>query len=302
MDRFQRMKTSALLACIFLAAPAMTSAETLTLGSVSDNVKKHLARFEPLAAYLSNELGDDGITKVDVKVMSSSDEMITAIRDEEVDFFFDSPLVATYVAEQSGGRPFLRRWKDGVATDHSVIIVPTDSDIAVIEDLVNHRIGFQEPDSTSGFLLPAAFLRRAELELQELKSRDAMPNDGQIGYVFTKDDKNTVTWLHRGWIDAAATDPGSFAELDAALPGKFRIIARSIEVPRQIVVQGAHVPADIEARVAEIMTDMHMSEQGRAVLEQFNDTDRFDHFPAGIEATFAPVRDVLDELHALGLY
>lgn len=79
MDRFPRMKTSALLACIFLAAPAMTSAETLTLGSVSDNVKKHLARFEPLAAYLSNELGDDGITKVDVKVMSSSDEMITAI-------------------------------------------------------------------------------------------------------------------------------------------------------------------------------------------------------------------------------
>lgn len=282
--------------------PISATAETLTLGSVSDNVKKHLARFEPLAAYLAEGLADVGITEVEIRVLPSSDEMIGAMREGEVDLFFDSPLVATNVADQSGGQPFLRRWKDGVATYHSVIIVPADSQIETIDDLLGHRIGFQEPDSTSGFLLPAAFLRRADLELQELRSKEATPDEDQIGYVFTHDDKNTVSWLHRGWIDAAATDPGSFEELDAALPGQFRIIARSIEVPRQIVVSSAALSTEMQAHIAELLVAMHESEDGRAVLEQFNDTDRFDHFPDGLEQTFEPIREVLAELSLLNLY
>ena len=282
--------------------PLAASAETLTLGSISENVKKHLVRFEPLADYLAAGLADDGITAVDVRVLPTSDEMINAMRDGEVDLFFDSPLVATNVADRAGGEPFLRRWKDGVATYHSVIIVPVDSEIETIADLVGHRVGFQEPDSTSGFLLPAAFLRRAGLELQELRSKESEPEAEVIGYVFTSDDKNTVSWLHRGWIDAAATDPGSFEELDAALPGQFRIIARTIEVPRQIVVRGAGLSPELQDRIAEVLVTMDQTEEGREVLAQFNETDRFDHFPDGLDQTFEPIREVLAELNRLNLY
>ncbi len=291
-----------LISGALLAVPALAGADTLTLGSVSDNVKKHLARFEPLAAYLADELADDGITSVEVRVLTSSSDMTRALADQEVDLFFDSPLVATSVADQAGGYPFLRRWKDGVATYHSLIIVPSGSDIETLDDLVGHRIGFQEPDSTSGFLLPAALMRRAALELHQLRDRDALLPPDEVGYVFTLDDKNTLTWLHRGWIDAAATDPDSFAELDAALPGQYRIIAQSVDVPRQIVVRGGHVSPALAERLAQVMTNMHLTEHGRTILEDFNETNRFDAFPDGIDATFEPIREVLSELRALDLY
>ncbi len=285
-----------------LCAPVAAGAEVLVLGSVSGNIKKHIARFEPLAAYLAEELADDGITAVDIAVLTSSKEMITAMREERIQLFFDSPLVATGVADAAGGQPFMRRWKDGVASYHSVIIASQNSEIQTIEDLVDHRIGFQEPDSTSGFLLPVALLSRAELDVEQLRSRDSNPTAGTIGYVFTRDDKNTVSWLHRGWVDAAATDPSSFAELDAALPGQYRVIARSIEVPRQVVIRSAGLSAALQTRLAKIMAEMHLSENGRAALAQFNDTDRFDDFPDGMTETFDPIRAVLSELSALDLY
>lgn len=302
MTRLLRLQIAAVTIIASLVLAIAASAEVLVLGSVSDNYKKHIARFAPLASYLGQALADDGITSVEIQVLTSSDQMAAAMRDNRVHLFFDSPLVATRVADNAGGHPFLRRWKDGVASYHSVIIVPHDSHIVTIENLVGHRIGFQEPDSTSGFLLPIAFLNRAGLAVQELRNRAAAPASGTIGYVFTLDDKNTVSWLHRGWIDAAATDPESFADLDDAMPGQYRIIARTIEVPRQIVVRNAALSPALQVAIAKVMSEMHLSEAGRAVLAHFHHTDRFDDFPDGVQQTFDPIRAVLAELSARGIY
>lgn len=302
MGFVRRLRIAAVSTGICVLAALPVTAEVLTLGSVSDNVKKELIRFEPFANYLAAALADDGITEVRISVLTSSDEMIVAMQNGDVDLFFDSPLVATNVADRAGGQPMLRRWKDGIATYHSLVIVPVDSDIETIEDLAGHRIGFQEPDSTSGFLLPAAMMRAAGITLQELRSRDAAPVGDQLGYMFTLDDRNTVTWLHRGWVDAAATDPSAFAELDAALPGQYRVIARSVDVPRQIVVRSGDMSPEMTERLTDVMTGMHLTEEGRAVLTLFNETSQFDRFPDGVEVTFAPIRAILAELRALALY
>ncbi len=299
MNLIRFLTSLALIFCIACSSAAI--AETLTLGSVNDNVKKHLARFAPLAEELQRQLTPDGITEVDILVLPNSDAMAEALRRGDVDLYVDSPLVAARVARDGNGIPFLRRWKDGVGSYHSVILVRKDSGIESLQDLRGRRMGFQEPDSTSGFLLPAGLLRSEGIALRELMTRSSSPAADEVGYVFTGDDNNTVGWLYKGWIDAAATDPSGFAELNAAFPGEYRVLARSIDVPRHAVIRRSGMDDGLVSRLHEILTGMHESEHGRNVLQRFNDTTRFDEFPGGAAAAFQPIFELLDELSAQGI-
>ena len=285
---------------LFLSAVPL-AAEVLVLGSVNDNVRKHVDRMTPMARYLERELADLGVTEVQIRVATTSSEMVAALRDGQVDLYFDSPLVAANIARQAGAEPFLRRWKRGEASYHSLIIVPADSDIQGVEDLVGHRIGFQEPDSTSGFLLPVGMLHAADLALRELPDRFAPPAEDEIGYVFTGDDKNTLLWLAKGWIVAGATEPRRWDQLNEARPGEFRVIATSIEVPRQVVIRRNGLDAGLVNRIADVLKDMVNSDEGVEVMEKFHKTTRFDDFPRGVEDTFEPIHHLLDRLALAGI-
>lgn len=278
------------------------SAATLVLGSVNDNVRKHLDRFAPLAAYLEEELADHGIDRVEISVLPTSDAMVEALRTGAVDLYFDSPLVAGRVARDAGAVPFMRRWKRGVATYHSVILVPADSPIKSLDDLAGARIGFQEPDSTSGFLLPLGLLRAENMMLRELESHEETPAVGEVGYVFTGDDKNSITWLAKGWVEAVATDPRGFEMLEKARPGQFRAIARSEEVPRQVIIRRDGMEEALVAVIEGLLSTMHENERGLAVMDKFHDTTRFDAFPDGVEVTFGRINALLDRLEDMEVF
>ncbi|WP_068115311.1 phosphate/phosphite/phosphonate ABC transporter substrate-binding protein [Tropicimonas marinistellae] len=293
----------ALVAVLCLLMSSLSAgAETLVLGSVNDNVRKHLDRFTPLALYLAQELAADGVDDIQISVLPSSTDMAAALRDGRVDLYFDSPLIAARVAQESGAVPMLRRWKRGVSTYHSVIVVPMDSPLQTIGDLAGRKIGFQEPDSTSGFLLPVGLIDSAGLTLQELASRHARPEGDAVGYVFTGDDKNTLLWLAKGWIDAAATDPRGFAMLDKSQPDRFRVIEKSMDVPRQVVVRRAGLEVELSRRIKDVLIGMEATEEGRKVMKKFHKTTKFDAFPNGVDATFAPMYGLLDRLEILALY
>lgn len=242
-----------------------------------------------------------GITEVRISVLPDTAAMASAMRRGDVDLFFDSPLVAANVARLSDGKPFLRRWKKGVSEYHSVLVVPTESPVQSIDDLKGMVVGFQEPDSTSGFMLPVAMLKAAGLEVRELADKEDEVADSEVGYVFTGDDRNTVIWLARGSIDVGATDPRGFDWLQESRPDQYRVIARSIDVPRQVVVQRGDLDPALASRISVVLQDMVNSPEGVETMETFNDTTRFDTFPNGINATFEPIYEMLEQLAGLGL-
>lgn len=286
---------------IALFSGATAHAETLTLGSVNDDVRKHIERFTPLANYLEDALADHGITHVAISVLPDSEAMAVAMREGDVDLYFDSPMVAAHVARLADGEPLLRRWKNGISTYHSVIVVPTNSPIASLDDLAGRTVGFQEPDSTSGFMLPAAMMRQYGLQLRELESPEAAPAETEAGYVFTGDDRNTVLWLARGMIDAGATDPRGLEWLQEARPDAFRVLTRSIDVPRQVVVRRSGMAPELAESIVGILSSMVETQAGIDTMEAFNDTTRFDEFPDGVDATFDPIYHLLDQLSVMGL-
>lgn len=150
-------------------------------------------------------------------------------------------------------------------------------------------------------MLPAGMIERTGLTLRELASRTESPDPDEIGYLFTEDDKNSVIWLYKGWIEAAATDPSRFAELERARPGAFRAIATSIEVPRQVGAHAGDLDPALAERPTEVLVAMNETEAGRETLFAFNETERFDMFPDGVSATFGPIYELLIELEELGI-
>lgn len=301
--RPRRLLAAVAASCLLLLVvpTALAAGTTLVVGTVGDNVKKQMIRFQALTGYLQPRLGPDGIEQVRVAVASSTAAMAEMIRRGQVDLYIDSPLVVAKVARDSGVRPFLRRWKDGVAEYAGVIVARTDSGIRRLDDLRGRVIAFQGPDSTTGYLLPRHLIRQHGIALAEVGSPEAAPPADRLGYVFTGDDDDTILWLLKGKAAVAATDPKSFEKLASRHSGVATVIARTFTVPRQVAAHRAGLDPALVARIEAELLAMDGNEAGRQALQAFDRTTRFDRFPEGAEAMAARANAVLDDLERDGV-
>ncbi|MFK7792429.1 MAG: phosphate/phosphite/phosphonate ABC transporter substrate-binding protein [Devosiaceae bacterium] len=278
------------------AAVHSARAETLTLGTVHENPRKQITILTPLAQYLQAHLTDHGITQVDIAVLTDSTSMAQAMRDGEVDLYFDSPVVASHVGREANATPVLQRWRDGNQIYRSLIIVEQASRFQTVADLDGATIAFEEEDSSSGYLLPAALILQWGLNLRALNDLQETPRDGEVGYLETHDDRNSILWLANGLVSAAAVDQQSWSLLNQARPGEFRVLSRSMFVPREVVMQRNALDPTLAGAIQDTMLGMADTPEGTHAMAMFDETTRFDHFPYGVRATFTPIHDVLDAL------
>lgn len=115
-----------------------------------------------------------------------------------------------------------------------------------------------------------------------------------IGYTFSGDDNNTMLWVMKGRVAAGVTDSRTFAKASAKKPGELRILARSADVPRHAVAHRAGLEPRVVAELERVLIGMEHDEAGREALRAFEETTRFDRFPGGADAAFAPIRAALD--------
>lgn len=290
--------TAALAA--FVTAPSaradFAEDSELVIGVIGDNVSKKTKRYAPLVQYLKAQLSDAGVKNVRTHIWPTSDEIADALKNGEAHLFIDSPLVAAKIAKQSDAKPVLRRWKKGIAEYRSVILVPTSSAVQTVADLKGKRIAFQERDSTSGFMLPADSILASGLSMVE-KQRPQDPYDSdKVNYYFTGSDRHTATWLAKGWVEAAGTDGETFSKMEAARPGEFKVIAKSIVVPRNAVLLSKHISDDVTKAITAALIGMDQNDEGRKILKGFKKTKKFDDFPDGAKATFDPIYAMIDRL------
>jgi phosphonate transport system substrate-binding protein len=277
------------------AAPAR---DALVIGSISRSIKEEIETFRPLADYLKQHLSAVGIRDVNIVVATTAGEMSRQLANGDVDLYIDSPFMIARMNRTAGATPFLRRWKKGMADYHTLFVVRKDSGIRSLDDLRGKVIAFDDPQSSSGHLLPRAMLLERGYRLVEVSDPAAPVPPDAIGFLFSMDDVNTMFWVDQGKVAAGVTSPDFLQLYEKKRKDNLVVIARSIDIPRQVVAHREGLDPSVVAELESVLIAMATTEQGQQALKAFQKTTRFDRFPAGVEATFAPIQAMLDRLDA----
>jgi phosphonate transport system substrate-binding protein len=250
----------------------------------------------PFADYVAARLHGEGIGTGRVVVVGSLSRMVEELREGRVDLFIDSPFPAAFVWKHAGVRPILRRWKRGSDSYRSTVFTRADSGIDSLDDLSGKIIAFGEPFSTSGFLMPKAALASAGLTLVNYEDPAAAIPDDRVGYVFSNDAENTLFWVLKEKVAAGAVNADYYESLAGARIGELRVLHETQAVPRNVVCVRESLDPDVERALEKVLLEMHLSEEGRAALDLFEETARFDRFPRGSEQDLALIMTLLQHV------
>jgi phosphonate transport system substrate-binding protein len=203
MTRFSRRAVLALVPAA-LATPALAQQAAgdwrrrfpeIRIGiSSAENEGAALARQEPMAAYLSRELG------VPVRLYRTSDYagLVEAMRADQIEFARFGPAVYALGRRVLGDklRPLFRDVdNNGQEGYFSIVIVRADSPFRTIEDLRGRQFAFVDHNSASGFAFPSYYLRKQGFD----------PRTHFRATVFAGSHDNVVLATARGQFDAGAT-------------------------------------------------------------------------------------------------
>lgn len=280
-----------------LVSPAV--AETLTIGTISRSPVAEMKTFRPFASYLENALESDGIDQVKIVIAPDENDLAQKHKDGEIDLYIDSSITAMMISQRTGSTFIARRWKKNRPKYRSVIFVAQDSEITSLDDLKGRRIAFEEPFSTSGYLLPVLTLRVGGHQLKHLFSTRSELEPDVTGFVLAYDNKAQVSWVEEGRVDAAAMSEGDFEEYSKTALTPLRVVARSPYVPYHVVTARPGFDPVLAERVQTVLKSIHETPEGKTMLFEFERTAKFDDIPEDLMEnvmSFAPyIENLLSE-------
>jgi len=300
------MLTRALMLCAIafgsaslLLSPQLARGKAITLGSISAEPAAEVKKIAPFITYLAKQLLAEGIDQGKVIVARSIPEMASFLREGRVDLHIDSPFPAMAVSHLSGSKFLLRRWKKGIGEYRTVIFTRKDSGIARLEDLRGKIISFEEPFSTSGYFLPKVMLLQRGLHPTAQKGFSERVGSGEVGYRFSYADETTMVWVLKGIVAAGAMDNQSYLRQAGRDVEQLQVLHESNLVPRQIVSYRGDLSAPLLARIKDILLRMDQSEEGKKVLQDYEQTTRFDELSEQSRAVLLKLQPFLQgELEA----
>ena len=277
----------AALACGFTGALAQplenAKPQTFSLGIVSETHPAQIAAyFNDFARYLASKLAFASENEGKVVIAPTPFELAKLIEQRKVDFYLESPYPTYFINDVYGvARLLLRRWKGGVAEYRSLIFTRRNGAINRLEDLSGKLFVFEDPDSTSGHLLPKSFLQQKGFKFAD-KSRfnpNAAPTD--IDFRFAYSQERLVDWVLSGKAAAGAFSDADFTALEQNRRADIAILARTEPLPRHLISVRKNFAPALADRLEKVLLSMHENEQGRQILKKTDDTTKFDRLPEG---------------------
>lgn len=277
------------------AQPESTS---ITVGTLGDEPANLIRTYQPIANYLAEHLTGYGIKDGRVVLAKAAREMGEMMRVGKVDIFIDSPMPTIAVNHIGGGKTILRRWKGGVGEYRSVIFTRVESPINSVADLRGKSLAFEQPFSSTGYILPRIIFEHSSESLAALEAVSATPPANKIGYVFSGDDENTMEWVLRGRVAAGAMSHNNVEKYAKASLPSLKVIWESPPIPRHLVSVRSDLAPEVVAVIIRALTDMDKTKEGRELLANFEKTSKFDPVPSQTLELFEKYRmPVIELLH-----
>ncbi len=273
----------------------------ITLGVIAGSPVDDVASIQPLADALAAQLAAYGITGGRARVAASVDEMAGWLKSGEVDLHFDGVYPALLVSEQSGANLILRGWQFSRPDVQAVIFASRSSGIKSLDDLRGGVIAMRAPAATAGFFLPAVHLIENGLELTwQSNFSDPVPPTG-VGFAFTGTHDATLRAVIGGSATAGAVDDYHFdIVFSTGATEQLVELARTEKIPHQVVLVAPGLSAEYVSVLTQVLTNMHVSDAGKAALDAFK-TSRFESFPSAGDAATARLREMLSIVEKIDL-
>jgi phosphonate transport system substrate-binding protein len=306
-------------------AQPMETVNTIRIGTVDVDAVKQIMKFQPTADYIAAKISNETTQyKGEVIIPSTVDDMTKLLKEQSIDLYFESPFTIALVGKESGEVPFLLRWKEGVAQYHSIFIVKNNSSIKTLNDFVGKTIAFEAPESTSGYLLPKAYLVQKGFKLigestesylaqveptihsKGLNINDSninspsrnSSNDGNntIRYVFAREDQNIPLWVVEGKADIGVISNVDFEqETYESIKSQLKIVDRTIDVPRHVVSHRSEMePASVQ-KIKNVLLNMDKDPEGIEILRNFENSTKYEEIN-NKDQLFGPINNMLSLL------
>jgi phosphonate transport system substrate-binding protein len=151
---------------------------------------------QPLVKYLEKETG----SRIELVVPTNYAAVVEAIANDRVDIAYLGGFTFVQASRRAGVLPLVQRERD--QNFHSVFITQPRSAISTLTDLKGHSFAFGDVNSTSGHLMPAYYMRAANVD-QGLLAKA----------LYTGGHDATALAVANGKVDAGAMDELVFANM-----------------------------------------------------------------------------------------
>ena len=284
MSSYKRFVFTSFLGFVLLLgldfrSPVNAEDRLLMFGRVHDDPVRSIRDRQEFVDYMAKKLAPVGITGGRILVVEKMHLLAQALREGKVDLFHDSVVPAMVLAKWAGSVPFLRQWKYGEADYEGVIVVKKSSGIKNISDLKGKVIAFEEPHSTSAYILPRMLLEEKKLKLIKVKPFETVKPD-LIGYI-NGSDGNAPNLLVTDRADAATTTLREIERLKPEVREDLKVIAKTRSVPRQIIAIRKDLDPKIVNALREVLLSMDKDPEGKEVLKRQQNTAKIDEIPPG---------------------
>jgi phosphate/phosphite/phosphonate ABC transporter binding protein len=199
---------------------------------------------DAIATYLSKQIG----SKVTAYQALSYDDLSTRVASGDLHAAWLPPALYVELERTVGLRAIAAAQRGGGVGYHAAFFTRIDSDIATIEDIPGHSVGWVDPGSASGYVFPrlqlAAYGIDPTVAFQEevfLRSHDAVvravvDRAVDVGATFVHlDPDEPRKVLRAGWLPGPAdTDATNIRWLDPFGPLPPDVVASTLLVPEPL--------------------------------------------------------------------
>ncbi len=257
--------------------------KALQLGLVSEINKAAIEdHFRDFVRYVARHLAPGSEADAKVTIAPTPFELAKLLEQRRVDYFMES-VYPTYQVNyvHGAGKTLLRRWKGGQAEYLSMIFTKRDGGIKQLSDLRGKTMVFEDPGSTSGFLMPKLFLSRNGYKLVEKKSYDPNAAPGEIQYSFAYLRSKLIEAVLTKQVAAGAISDDDYNGLDEKRKSDMTILAQTERLPRHLLSVRGDLEASIVGRLNDLLVAMHDDAEGLRILKKTDQTSKFDPLPGG---------------------
>ena len=197
---------------------------------------------QPVADYLTKELG------IPVTNFTSTDYvgLVEAMGSGKVDIGALPPLAYVLAKDQGAAEVILKASRKGKLTYRSMFVVKADSGIKTLEDAKGKRFAFVEPASTSGYLFPAALLKKKGMDPEHYFS--------QVTFAGSHD--KAAMAVYNGDVDIASVYEDVRNNIEKTTPDiktKVIPIAYSDEIPNDTFSVRPGLSPELKAKIKDAL-------------------------------------------------